>query len=391
MPPSLTKVTPRVPAKLDRIVARALAKNPGDRYDSALEMANELIAVRASLHAGAPPAHMLSLRATIDTALASERSAASVRRRRRRAVVYGAGALAAVALLVAGWSLAPRAAPSRPAAPATGRSAVPPADSTAALEATTHRPAMAKPAEPPPRSDASTAHQSRTTDGSETRLRTRVPPGSGSAPVSGAGATGAAPRDVRRDPAGPSTASIPLADTMARGGSAPPKVSGTPGGGTLPAGEPRPQGPMPLVSAPQSPTAGAANATAPLASSPAAATSSTGSTSAKPDANTAPEIGAAIDAYAHAIESRDVAQLRQAFPAMTAEQQRAFADFFAGTRSLHASLAVSNLHVDGADATVRVTGSYEFVTTGGRDNRQAVAFQAELRYARGAWRLAVIR
>jgi hypothetical protein len=148
---------------------------------------------------------------------------------------------------------------------------------------------------------------------------------------------------------------------------------------------------MPLVSAPQSPTAGAANATAPLASSPAAATSSTGSTSAKPDANAASEIGAAIDAYAHAIESRDVAQLRQAFPAMTAEQQRAFADFFAGTRSLHASLAVSNLHVDGADATVRVTGSYEFVTTGGRDNRQAVDFQAELRYARGAWRLAVIR
>ncbi|HWH52558.1 MAG TPA: serine/threonine-protein kinase, partial [Gemmatimonadaceae bacterium] len=105
MPPSLAKVAPRAPPQLDRIVTRALAKDPADRYDSALEMANDLIAVRASLHVGAQPAHMLSLRATIDSALASERSAATTRRR-RRITLYGGGTVAAAVLLVAGWALA---------------------------------------------------------------------------------------------------------------------------------------------------------------------------------------------------------------------------------------------------------------------------------------------
>jgi hypothetical protein len=112
---------------------------------------------------------------------------------------------------------------------------------------------------------------------------------------------------------------------------------------------------------------------------------------AKPDANAPAEIAGVIDAYARAIESRDIVQLRLAYPALTAAQQRAFADFFSGTRSLRASLQPSNLHVDGTDATAKVSGAYDFVTTSGRSDRQEVTFQVELRWMRGTWRLVSVR
>lgn len=108
-------------------------------------------------------------------------------------------------------------------------------------------------------------------------------------------------------------------------------------------------------------------------------------------ANAGAEIGAVIDAYARAIESRDIGELRRVYAAITADQARAFSDFFASTRTLRATLSVKNLRVDGATATASVSGIYEFTTTSGRAQQQAVNFQTELRRDGAAWKLTAVR
>jgi serine/threonine protein kinase len=51
-PISVCALTPQLPEQLDRIVARALAKQPADRYQSGMEMARDLRAVRTGLLGG---------------------------------------------------------------------------------------------------------------------------------------------------------------------------------------------------------------------------------------------------------------------------------------------------------------------------------------------------
>lgn len=46
-PPKPTEIIPSLPKDLDIVVSRCLAKNPGDRYQSAKELANDLAAIRA--------------------------------------------------------------------------------------------------------------------------------------------------------------------------------------------------------------------------------------------------------------------------------------------------------------------------------------------------------
>jgi hypothetical protein len=98
-----------------------------------------------------------------------------------------------------------------------------------------------------------------------------------------------------------------------------------------------------------------------------------------------------IDAYARAIESRSVDELRRAYAAITSDQARAFSDFFASTRTLRATLAVKSLHVDGASATASVAGIYEYTTINGRTQQQSVSFQTELRRDGSAWKLTAVR
>jgi ketosteroid isomerase-like protein len=107
--------------------------------------------------------------------------------------------------------------------------------------------------------------------------------------------------------------------------------------------------------------------------------------------NPSTEITAVIDAYARAIESRDLAQLRSVYATINADQARAFSDFFASTRELRATLDVQSLHLDGNNATARVSGVYQFTTNAGRADRQAVTFNVELRRDAGGWRLIAVR
>jgi hypothetical protein len=107
--------------------------------------------------------------------------------------------------------------------------------------------------------------------------------------------------------------------------------------------------------------------------------------------NVADQVNTVINAYARALESLDVAELRRVYPSMSGEQRRAFEDFFRSIRSLKASLGVNGLQVDGATAEAQVAGSFVYVTTSGGDEHRKVSFGATLRRVQGVWTLANVK
>jgi hypothetical protein len=114
-----------------------------------------------------------------------------------------------------------------------------------------------------------------------------------------------------------------------------------------------------------------------------------------PPADPRGQIELVIAEYARALESRDLGQVRRAYPGLTASQQQGWQDFFRSVRALKATLSVTSVNVlsDGS-ADVSVIGVYEFVNaTTGRLERRPVTFRAILvaEQVPPAWRLSVVR
>jgi len=110
-----------------------------------------------------------------------------------------------------------------------------------------------------------------------------------------------------------------------------------------------------------------------------------------PAASARTEIEVAVAAYARAIESRDIAEVRRAYPGITASQATGFEQFFSSVRTLKATFSLSSLDVSGASAEGKLAGTYEYVTSAGKAERQPVAFQASCRRDAGSWKLASVR
>src|SRR6266480_7175080 len=81
-PRPVSELMPGLPPALDRIVQKAMAKEPSGRYSSALDMANDLSAVRAQLSGPSYPAS-ISLSASVANAI--EQSKSISRKRMRNA------------------------------------------------------------------------------------------------------------------------------------------------------------------------------------------------------------------------------------------------------------------------------------------------------------------
>ena len=113
--------------------------------------------------------------------------------------------------------------------------------------------------------------------------------------------------------------------------------------------------------------------------------------SATSTANAEGEIAGVVARYARAIEARDVGAVRTAYPGLTSTQERNFAQFFKAVRELKASFTMSGLDVNGTSADARLNGVYEFVTSGGQHERQAVSLQASFRNADGGWTMSGVR
>ena len=96
--------------------------------------------------------------------------------------------------------------------------------------------------------------------------------------------------------------------------------------------------------------------------------------------------------YAGAIESRDIGNIRQIYPGMTAEQERGWSQFFQLVHQVDAQLDVAQLDTSGGTANARITGSYTYLNSStGRTEHQPVSFQATLRKTGSGWRISAVR
>ena len=107
--------------------------------------------------------------------------------------------------------------------------------------------------------------------------------------------------------------------------------------------------------------------------------------------NPRPAIEAAVADYARAIQSRDVGELRRAYPGITGAQQSGWEQFFQSTQSVKASLTIGQLDVNGASAEATVAGAYDYVDSNGRADHRPVSFHLTLRKEGSAWRIAAVR
>ena len=320
--PDLRTLKPDLPPALADIVATSLAKDPAHRHKNAVEMANALSAVRATI--GTPRlSKTVSQRISIDNALQAQYEAQKRRATaRRRRIIAGssAGAVALVVLTIIGTRAIVRHEPERPAVLPTTQPA-PPAQVLA-----TPRPrvavtdsAPARRSAPPPRPPA-------------LRQQLKVP-----APTPAVAQRDTAPVII------PSASLPPIsrADTTRA---------------------------VPPVSAP------------PSAPAPTAAVE-----------NPRAAIASVISAYARAIGTRDVMQVRRIHTGMTPQQQSGWESFFASLRSMNASFDITSLDVNGGSAVAQLTGVYEYVTKSGHEQRQPISLEATLQRDGDRWVLQTLR
>jgi len=347
VPDSLEGLVQGLPSGLNKVVMHALEKEPQKRYKTALAMANDLALIRDTLETtGRRTA--TSLRATIDTALAGERTARRRRRRDRRVVTLAAGLVVAGAVFVAGRTLSDRRALERSPTVAMASSLSTPRQAAADSQ----RSMVPSPPAPISRQTAPI------TTGQ------RVPP------------------DTRRGTASPTPATSQLpanGEKNLAAGSAPRSVQSNPP-------EAQPAVPLPNVAEQQQSIA----TQQPSASSPAA-TQLPPAPAPESHADVAAQVAAVVAAYARALESRDIDELRRVYPSMSTAQRSAFEDFFRSTRSLRAALSVSDLQVDGSSADAQLVGSFNYITSAGVAEQRPVSFRASLRRDGTVWKLVAVR
>jgi serine/threonine protein kinase len=352
-PRSVSDLMPGLPPALDRIVQKAMAKEPADRYASALEMANELTAVRSKLSGPSYPASV-SLSASVASAI--EQSRKTSRKRVRTFAFAGGGALAAAALFAIAWTRDSRFTPPKteqvdkpavvaaPALPQATPATTPAATPTTSVAETQQTPAPQQPSKAEKQRiaerEARDARAAAAKAAAAKQAQTRVAPSS----------------VMKTQVTAPSV--IPKQELLP----APP--------------------PSVVTTAPAVPTPQRQETTPPKQEVVPTA----------PAAPTAADVAPAVEALARAIESKDIGAIRRVYPGLTGDQQRRFEQFFDAARTINASFSVANVASSGpSTADAQLVGTYEYVTTAGKTERQPVRFAITLGHDSGRWRLTSMR
>jgi len=358
-PPPLRDVAAALPPSLQPIVDRALAKDPRHRYPTAGAMARDLESVRVALSGGATV--RVAARATpLRTTIRAE--ALRVRKRRRRLAWLGAGAgvvvLAAVSFLIIGGHRLRQA----------GAGAAAPQPAATGLAPTSRG------------GDSGVANAQAAPDSN----------GVSAMPAPGAAASsapGTAARKARLGGARPAPASSsprrPNAPVVTTAGGAP---------GEAAAPQPTPSAPAAVPATRPLPTPAAPQPAAPSAPQP----SSTGAQpapnppAAEAPVDPTPQLASLVAAYAHAIESKSIDEMRRVYPGLSAEQETRWRTLFQAARdSVKAQLVLARFQVTGSTAAVEVTGHLEYDVGAGTQKPQ-VGFSATAVLERGAWTFKVI-
>jgi serine/threonine-protein kinase len=353
-PRPLDEVRPGLPPALNAIVQKAMQKEASNRYASALEMANAIIAVRSELsgNAYAATASLASAVTMVESFAPKPTPVAQGKSLPWKPMGAGAGIAAA---LFIGWFAFARGGASEHNA-----SAPAPVDSIKTSTAAVVSPpapvvetATAKPTPAPPEKEVASASVVPKT---ESRKRSTIE------------RTKEQLKGMFRAPE--KKATPPKQETPARIVTAPPPAIIPPAVRETTTQQRTiavapPPAPAPTVKAPE----------------------------AQPAARPSPreEIASVIAAYARAIESRDISAVRRAYPGITGDQARGFEQFFQSARSINVTFRVTDVDANGNSADAHLAGSYEYVTSEGRTERQPVSFSASLRYDGSSWRLTSVR
>jgi eukaryotic-like serine/threonine-protein kinase len=400
--PHLTEFAPGLPPALDDIVQKALEKEPENRYTTAIDMANALTAVRRELDSIARKSGSVSLRSQIDAGLATRPTVQiAPKKTPSRGMTYGAvGGVAVVGVAVALMFIKPSRPPTAPdtASPAPATSAAqstavtpPPSVTVSAPVASAGSAAGAAPpaiktvplgetARPDARVSPRDLEAFRALQVTALDARRRAADAGASADQLQAGddqndrATALALEGKTADAAArlnAATRAWLTAESDARA-----KAAAAANATKQRAAEP--ERPPPVSTPPVTQTAPVITPTVPAVVAPA-------------PSNPAAEIAAVVDAYARAVESRDIAPIRRAFPGISAAQASGFEQFFSTIRSLRATMTLGALDMQASSAEGRVTGQYDYVTTAGKSERQPLDFQATFRKDGSLWKLVAVR
>ena len=380
-PKPLHEAMPGLPSALDHIVEKAMAKDAPQRYQSALDMANDLSGVRSMLSGPGYPSSV-SLSATVEHAIRRSQQAAKVRMVRRELVA--AGALAAVLVIaLAWWQLGKSRAPVTPVSGVSQTASVP-ADSAGRASSGPVASVVTTPPRP-----TTTPGDSTITPPVVAAPKTIERP----APKPERPATSErVARNTTKPPAtrpAPSTARQPVTPPSRTGVSS----TTTPGPTTVAVAPSVVETPRSIAQTPstQPPVQQGVAAPRPIPPAPQPSSSAAESPPAAPAPPTAADVAPVFEAYARAIESRDVSAIRRVYPGLTSEQQRGFEQFFESARRINVTFRVASVDGTPSTADVRVTGRYEYENSAGRAERTPVSFSAAVRKDGSAWRLVAVR
>ena len=374
-PKPVREVMPGLPTALDHIVEKAMAKDVPQRYQSAVDMANDLTGVRAMLSGPSLPTSV-SLSVTVEHAIRKSKQAARIRLVRRELIV--GGVLAAGLVVAVLWAQRSKDAPppavagGLPATPATADSAT----GAASLPRTTPGPT---PVPSPPRSMAliDSAVERPTSVTAQ-----RPEPSAPKPPEQPASRERVARPVTTPSTRASTTARQPRNETAPR--STVPSLTPTPQ--TSVAAAPPVTTSQPSISQPTIQQGIAAPRPSPVAP-PAQMTPEP----SPPSPPTAADVAPVIESYARAIESRDVSAIRRVYPGLTSDQQRGFEQFFESARRINVTFRVTNVDGTASTADVRVSGRYEYETSSGRTERTPVSFATTLRREGAGWRMVALR
>ncbi|MBW8768852.1 MAG: protein kinase [Gemmatimonadetes bacterium] len=380
------ELTSGLPTALERIVQKAMMKDAAARYQNALDMANDLSAVRASLSGPAHPSSV-SLSATVEHAIRQSERTAAIKTKRRE--LAGAGVLVGVAILVLAGTQLSRMRKSddgdaerhdSTTVTASGGERTPTEGAASTTPAPAPTPAPQSPAisAPTPATSApSSASSARETSAAAARARradslARV-------------AEARAQQQRTSKPAAP--------ERTTRAPVSPPTIPG-PQPKSVPETKVTPQPVTPPVALPP-PSVQQATTTPPRAvpSAPVMANQPTETPVAAPPPApaTAADVAPVFESYARAIEARDIAAIRRVYPALTASQQHGFEQFFEAARKVDVTFRVASVEGSATTTEARVNGTYEYESSTGRVERQPVSFVATLRRDGSTWRLVSVR
>lgn len=102
-------------------------------------------------------------------------------------------------------------------------------------------------------------------------------------------------------------------------------------------------------------------------------------------------IDRAIAAYARAIETEDVSEIRRAYPGLTNQQAQGWDAFFKSVKNLKAHITVDAANVSGGTAEAQVAGTYEYdARSNGNHDKTPVKFNASLVKESVGWRLNLV-